>query len=104
MPVVSLVSQVQGLPGDWFARLLALVWMFAGVVFVAFYTAQLTATLTVQKIQGAIGGPGDLPGKQIATIAGSTAADYLRAHNSRWWSLRHQSKCTRRCWTIKWTP
>jgi polar amino acid transport system substrate-binding protein len=57
--------------------------MFAGVVFVAFYTAQLTTTLTVEQIRGAIEGPGDLPGKQVAAIAHSTAADYLREENAQ---------------------
>ena len=47
-------------------------------MFVAFYTAQLTSTLTVEKIRGAIEGPSDLPGKQVATIAKSTAEGYLR--------------------------
>ena len=42
----ALVSQVQQLPGRWHARILGLFWMFAGVVFIALYTAQLTATLT----------------------------------------------------------
>jgi polar amino acid transport system substrate-binding protein len=79
----ALVSQVQELPNHWLARVLGLVWMFAGVVFVAFYTAQLTTTLTVQKIQGSINGPDDLPGKQVATIASSTAADYLRSRNAQ---------------------
>ena len=74
----ALVSQVQGVPGQWLARVFALVWMFGGVVFVAFYTAQLTSTLTVEKIRGAIEGPSDLPGKQVATIAQSTAEAYLR--------------------------
>jgi polar amino acid transport system substrate-binding protein len=57
--------------------------MFAGVVFVAFYTAQLTTTLTVEQIRGAIEGPDDLPGKQIATIANTTAVPYLRAHHAQ---------------------
>ena len=57
--------------------------MFTGVVFVALYTAQLTTTLTVERIRGAIEGPDDLPGKQVATIAGSTSADYLRNINAQ---------------------
>ena len=52
--------------------------MFTGIVFVAFYTAQLSATLTVQQIQGGINGPDDLKGKQVATTRGSTAANVLR--------------------------
>ncbi|MGH7933756.1 MAG: transporter substrate-binding domain-containing protein [Candidatus Binataceae bacterium] len=79
----ALVSQMQGLPSSWLGRVLALVWMFAGVVFVAFYTAQLTATLTMEQIRGSIEGPNDLPGKQVATIANSTAVDYFRARNTQ---------------------
>jgi polar amino acid transport system substrate-binding protein len=74
----ALVSQVQQLPGRWFARILGLLWMFAGVVFISLYTAQLTATLTVEQIQGAINGPADLPGKQVATLSSSTSVAYLR--------------------------
>ena len=66
------------MPRQWLARVLAVLWMFTGVVFVAFYTAQLTATLTVQQIQGTINGPDDLQGKKVATTRGSTAAAYLR--------------------------
>jgi polar amino acid transport system substrate-binding protein len=62
--------------------MVAVVWMFGGVVFVAYYTAQLTTTLTVQQIRGSIEGPDDLPGKQIAALANSLAVDYLRAHNA----------------------
>jgi polar amino acid transport system substrate-binding protein len=74
----ALVSQVQQVPARWVPRLFGLLWLFAGVVFVALYTAQLTATLTVAQIQGGINGPGDLPGKRVAVVAHSTAADYLR--------------------------
>ena len=42
----------------------------------------MTAALTVQQIRGSIDGPADLPGKQVATIADSHAAEYLRAHNA----------------------
>jgi polar amino acid transport system substrate-binding protein len=74
----ALVSQVQQLPQHKIARVFALLWMFAGVVFIALYTAQLTATLTVQEIRGTINGPSDLPGKKVATLVGSTSAAYLR--------------------------
>jgi polar amino acid transport system substrate-binding protein len=74
----TLATQAEQMPRHWIGRLLAIFWMFVGVVFVAFYTAQLTATLTVQQFHSAISGPGDFPGKQIATIRGSTASAYLR--------------------------
>ena len=43
------------LPQHWLARVIGLLWLFAGVVFVALYTAELTATLTVQHLRSAIG-------------------------------------------------
>jgi polar amino acid transport system substrate-binding protein len=79
----SLTSQAQTMPHQWVARAISNFWMFVSVVFVALYTAQLTATLTVQQIRGAIEGPDDLPGKQVATLAGSIAADYLRAQHAQ---------------------
>ena len=79
--ISCLTAQAETMPHQWLARAFSVFWMFAGVVFVAFYTAQLTTTLTVRQIQGSISGPDDLPGKQVGTIANSTAADYLRAHN-----------------------
>ena len=81
--ISSLTSQAQTMPHQWAARALSIFWMFVGVVFVALYTAQLTATLTVQQIHGTIEGPGDLPGKQVATIAHSTGADYLRQQHAQ---------------------
>jgi polar amino acid transport system substrate-binding protein len=78
-----LTTQAEMMPRQWTARIFSIFWMFAGVVFVAFYTAQLTTTLTVQQIRGAINGPEDLPGKRVATLASSLASDYLREHDAR---------------------
>jgi polar amino acid transport system substrate-binding protein len=81
--ISTLTGSPEGMPHHWVARTFSIFWIFVGVVFVAFYTAQLTTTLTVEQIRGAIEGPGDLPGKQVATIARSTAADYLRENNAQ---------------------
>ncbi len=53
----TLTTQAEGMPRQWLARAVSIVWMFAGVVFVASYTAQLTTALTVETIRGAIEGP-----------------------------------------------
>ena len=74
----TLATQAESMPRCWASRLVAVVWMFVGVVFVAFYTAQLTANMTVQQMQGAIRGPDDLPGKLVASTEGSTAAAFAR--------------------------
>jgi polar amino acid transport system substrate-binding protein len=77
-----LVMQAQTMPRQWFGRMIAVLWMFVGVVFVASYTARLTTTLTVQRIKS-ISGPQDLRGQKVATIANTTAADYLRRYDAR---------------------
>ena len=78
----TLTTQAEGMPRQWLARAVSIVWMFAGVVFVASYTAQLTTALTVETIRGAIEGPDDLPGKRVGTLAQTLAVDYLREHRS----------------------
>ena len=76
--LATLAAQVESMPRQLLARGLAILWMFASVVFIASYTAQLTTTLTVEQIRGAIEGPGELPDKQVGTITSSTATVYLR--------------------------
>ena len=79
----TLATQGEQMPRQWLARVIAVLWMFTGVVFVAFYTAQLAATLTVQQIQGGINGPDDLQGRKVATTRGSTTAAFLREVNAQ---------------------
>jgi polar amino acid transport system substrate-binding protein len=59
-------------------RAFAILYGFAGIVFVAFYSANLSATLTVAKLDAKISGPADLYGKSVATVADTTAATFLR--------------------------
>ncbi len=73
----TLATQADSMPRHWGSRIVAVLWMFTSVVFVAFYTATLTASLTVQQFRSAINGPDDLPGKAVATVAGTISADYL---------------------------
>lgn len=79
----TLATQGESMPRSWLARLFAILWMFVGIIFVAYYTAQLTATLTVEKIQGAISGPQDLPGKKVGTTKGSTSQAWLERNNAQ---------------------
>ncbi len=72
--VATLTTQSDTAPRQWLARVVAIFWMFSSIVFVALYTAQLTATLTVKQINAGISGPEDLAGKRVAVTKGSTAA------------------------------
>jgi polar amino acid transport system substrate-binding protein len=76
--MTAVAAQAPLMPKQWFARIFGVIWLFAGVVFISLFTAQLTALLTIEQIHGAIHGPGDLPGKRVGTVAGSTSAIYLR--------------------------
>jgi ABC-type amino acid transport substrate-binding protein len=58
-------------------RLIVFVMWLAGVVVIAQLTATVTSTQTVARLSSAIHGPDDLPGKRIATVHGTVAADYL---------------------------
>lgn len=79
----TLATQSEAAPKHWVGRIVAVLWMFTGVVFVALYTAQLAATLTVQQIGGGINGPEDLAGKRVAATRGSTAAAAVRQYQGQ---------------------
>jgi polar amino acid transport system substrate-binding protein len=53
-----------------------LMWLM-GVVLIAQFTATVTSSQTVQRLQSSVRGPDDLPGKTIASVPGSIAGDYL---------------------------
>lgn len=76
--ISCLATQAEEMPKTVLARILALIWMFFAVIFIAFVTAALTANLTLQQLRGDIRGPEDLPGKRIATVGSSTSAGYLK--------------------------
>jgi polar amino acid transport system substrate-binding protein len=52
-------------------------------VFVAFFTAYATTSLTMQGLKGAINGPNDLAGKRVAVVQGSTSARYTEGLRAR---------------------
>jgi polar amino acid transport system substrate-binding protein len=77
----TLATQAEEMPKAPWSRIFSVLWMFVSVVFVAYFTATVTTSLTVEQLQSNIKGPDDLPGKRIATITGSTSANYLRESN-----------------------
>lgn len=81
--VGTLGAQADEMPRSPVGRLVALFWMFLGIAFVAYFTAVITASMTVQQLRGNIQGPDDLPGKRVATTRGSTSETYLRGRRSQ---------------------
>ncbi len=74
---VTTVGYGDRVPRYWLGRVFALVWMVMGLFIVANFTANVTAELTVSKLNSAIHGPQDLPGKRIAAVEGSTGSEWL---------------------------
>jgi polar amino acid transport system substrate-binding protein len=62
-------------------RMIAVVWMFIGIVLVSGITATITTALTVHRLGSRIQGPEDLPGTWVATIPGTAAEAYLKQHH-----------------------
>ena len=62
-------------------RLIGLIWMFAGLFIIAGFTAAVTSALTLTELRSRINGPSDLPRIKVATVDGSTSADYLRSRH-----------------------
>lgn len=59
-------------------RLLAMIWMFAAIILISTFTATIAASLTVSELGTPSHTVKDLPGIRVATVSGSTGADYLR--------------------------
>ena len=77
----TLATQADQMPRAALARITAVFWMFASVVFIAYFTAAVTSNLTLQELRGDINGPEDLPGKRVASVRNSTSLEYLRQHD-----------------------
>jgi ABC-type amino acid transport substrate-binding protein len=61
-------------------RLVAVVWMLAGVAFYSYVTATLTSTMTKDALQSDIRTVGDLQGQDVGTVTGSSAARFLEGN------------------------
>lgn len=58
-------------------RLVALVWMFTAIIIISGFTASIASSLTVDRLESDIRGPEDLKEVKVASIDGSTSAEYL---------------------------
>lgn len=74
---VTTVGYGDKVPKRFVGRFFGLMWMFSGYFVFAYFTASIATTFTVQELQGVITGLEDLPGKRIATVSNSAAAEFL---------------------------
>jgi polar amino acid transport system substrate-binding protein len=62
-------------------RLITVMFWITGVALLGVFNATLVSALTVHQLTSPIGSVSDLPGYRIATVSGTTAADFLDDHN-----------------------
>jgi polar amino acid transport system substrate-binding protein len=74
----TLIGQGTDTPISLGGKILAITWMFVGLVFVSYFTGNITAALTVQRLESGINSPNDLFGRQVVTVKGTTAAQFLQ--------------------------
>lgn len=67
-----------------YRRLMTIAFWLIGLFLIVQFEANITADTTVNKLASDIGGPNDLPGKRVVTVAGTTAARYLDDKNIRY--------------------
>lgn len=72
--------------GVW-GRIVALVWMFSGLFLIANFTASVTAELTVSNLESSLESVRDLKNHRVATLPGTTSADFLREERIRFQSV-----------------
>ena len=68
------------LPG----RVVAIAWMFVGVVLISLFTAAVASQLTTEQQEVPIRDAGDLVGLRTAAVAGSTGAEFLQDNGVPW--------------------
>jgi polar amino acid transport system substrate-binding protein len=61
-------------------RIVALIWMLVSIVFLASFTANITASLTVRQLRGKVRGFSDLYNARVGSLARSEGAIYLARH------------------------
>lgn len=64
-------------------RIVAVFWMFSGILVISSFTAAITSALTMGQLSSRISGLADLPRVRVATVADSTSQTYLRTRHIR---------------------
>ena len=70
-------------PRRWLGRLVAFVVMFTGIALFGIIIAELSAGMTLAQLNSDISEPDDLKDRRVATVAGSTSVDVIRAYGAR---------------------
>jgi polar amino acid transport system substrate-binding protein len=64
-------------------RFFALVWMFASIIIISFFTGAIASAFTTSQLEGRVSGPKDLPRAEVGAVEGSAAEASLRERGVR---------------------
>lgn len=83
--IVTLMTVGYGdrVPRSIAGRILSITWMVIGVIFIANFTAVVTAQLTVNEINQSIVRVADIDAGRLGTVAGTTSATYVEEEGLR---------------------
>jgi polar amino acid transport system substrate-binding protein len=79
--ILALAAQADEMPKGLIGRVVALFWLFIGIIFISYFTAVITAAFTIEELQGDIQRLSDLQDRRVAVIADSEVVDYLQERN-----------------------
>ncbi|HEX2172059.1 MAG TPA: transporter substrate-binding domain-containing protein [Dehalococcoidia bacterium] len=80
-------------PRQHIPRILAMIWLYIGILLISSFTAYIATSLTHAMLRGHITGPHDLPGKRVAVVQGSTGAEYAAEMKARLKTCADLSAC-----------
>lgn len=66
-------------PITFIGRVVGLIWMFVAIIILTSFTAAFTTALTLGELGGKVRGVDDLKHARVATVRGSTSAQYLES-------------------------
>jgi polar amino acid transport system substrate-binding protein len=79
--ILALIGQTDDMPKGSVGKAVGLFWVLVGIVFIAYFTATITAELTVQEIRGDIQNLNDLHDRRVALVADDEAFQYLKEND-----------------------
>lgn len=79
--ILALIGQADKMPKGPLGKIVGLFWVLVGIVFIAYFTATITAELTIQEIRGNIQNLNDLRDRQVALVADDETVKYLQEND-----------------------
>lgn len=80
-------------PRRWPMRAFSAIWLFVSIAFISYFTAILTANLTVDKISEGVSTPGDLTGKKVCAVDATTSAAGLTKRGVSYTAVANAEEC-----------